>query len=124
MAKRTVVIVATLDTKGEQVDFVRNQLHELGVATCVVDAGLLAEPRTRAGISRVQVAEAGGLPLEEIEKQGRAGVITMAKRAGVVVRDLYAGGRLDAIMGLGGGQNTTIATSVMQLLPIGVPKST
>src|SRR5260370_36621208 len=39
-----------------------------------------------------------------------------------VVRRLYADGRLDGILGMGGSGGTSIATSAMRALPVGVPK--
>ena len=39
-----------------------------------------------------------------------------------IVLDLYAQGRLHGIIGLGGGQGTSIGTAAMRALPIGVPK--
>lgn len=120
--KRSVVIVATLDTKGEHVAFVRGILTELGVDTIVVDAGILSEPRTRADITRDQVAAAVGLSLSEISLRGRKGVMLMADGAAHVVGDLYRQGRVDGVMGMGGGQNTAIASTVMQALPLGIPK--
>ncbi len=120
--KRTVVVVATLDTKGEHVGFVRSILTDLGVDTIVVDTGILSEPRTHADITREEVAAAAGLSLSEISLRGRKGVVLMADGAARVVRDLYQQGRVDGVMGMGGGQNTAIASTVMQALPLGVPK--
>ena len=120
--RRTVVIVATLDTKGEHVTFVRNILAKSGVGTIVVDTGILSEPRTHADITRDEVAAAAGLSLAEIGRRGRKGVVLMADGATRIVRDLYQQGKVYAVMGMGGGQNTAIASTVMQALPLGVPK--
>ena len=46
----------------------------------------------------------------------------MAESLAVVVRRLYDEGRLDAILGMGGGGGTSIATTGMRALPFGVPK--
>ena len=119
---KTVAIVATLDTKGRQVAFVRKLLTELGVNTIVVDAGILTEPRTEPDISREQVAEAAGVPLEDIRRRGRQGVVSMAEGAAKIVADIYHRGGLDGFLGMGGGQNTAIASTVAQALPLGVPK--
>jgi uncharacterized protein (UPF0261 family) len=40
----------------------------------------------------------------------------------VVARRLYEEGRLDGILGMGGGGGTSIATTGMRALPVGVPK--
>jgi uncharacterized protein (UPF0261 family) len=46
----------------------------------------------------------------------------MAAGLAVVVRMLYDEGKVDGILGMGGGGNTSIATSGMRVLPVGVPK--
>ena len=46
----------------------------------------------------------------------------MAQGAANVVRTLYAQGRLDGILGMGGSAGTGIGTAAMRALPVGVPK--
>ena len=43
MAK-TVGIVGTLDTKGMEFQFVKEQIEASGTATCVVNTGIIGEP--------------------------------------------------------------------------------
>ena len=40
----TVVLAGTLDTKGLEYAFVRDQLHEHGVDVVLIDVGVLGEP--------------------------------------------------------------------------------
>ena len=47
-------------------------------------------------------------------------LVTQAMR--VTVSDLYAKGKFDGILAVGGLQNTTVATAAMRDLPIGLPK--
>jgi len=46
----------------------------------------------------------------------------MSKGLAVVVRKLYDEGKLDGIISMGGSGNTSIATTGMRTLPVGVPK--
>jgi len=46
----------------------------------------------------------------------------MAKGLAVVVKKLYDQGKLDGILGMGGSGGTSIATTGMRELPVGVPK--
>jgi uncharacterized protein (UPF0261 family) len=46
----------------------------------------------------------------------------MARGAAEIARRLHAEGRLDAIAGVGGSGNSSIATAAMRALPVGVPK--
>jgi uncharacterized protein (UPF0261 family) len=47
---------------------------------------------------------------------------TMAAGLAAVVRKLYDDGKLDGIIGMGGSGGTSIATTGMRALPVGVPK--
>lgn len=120
----TVVLVGTLDTKGQEYAFVRERLIETGVDVILVDTGVF-EPRGAApDISRDEVARAGGGGLAAmVERRDRGAAVTvMGRGAGVILRKLYDEGRLNAAMAIGGGGAASIASAAMTPLPIGVPK--
>jgi uncharacterized protein (UPF0261 family) len=119
-----VVLIGTLDTKGVEIAFVRDRLHEASVATLVIDAGVLAPPACTAGISREQVFAAAGTSLEAVQRDADRGKAIEAAAKGVarIVIDLHTAGRLDGVLGLGGSAGTTIGTVAMRALPFGVPK--
>jgi uncharacterized protein (UPF0261 family) len=120
----TVVLIGTLDTKGVEYDFIRKQIKKAGVDVIVVDAGVLGEPQIKPNISRQQVAKAAGADVAALAKAGDRGtaVMTMSKGAAEIARKLFAEGRLDGIMGMGGSGNSSLAAAAMQALPVGVPK--
>jgi uncharacterized protein (UPF0261 family) len=124
MTEATVVLVGTLDTKGEEYAFLRGQLERAGLAVVVVDVGTLGQPLTAADVSREQVAAEGGIDLAALTAAGDRGaaVAAMCQAAPAVVRRLYAEGRCDAVLAAGGSGNTAIATAAMRALPVGVPK--
>jgi uncharacterized protein (UPF0261 family) len=119
-----VVLVGTLDTKGEEYGWLRERLVRCGVEVVVVDAGVVGEPRTPPDIARGVVARAAGEDAEHLRKAGDRGaaVTAMANGAAEVVRRLYDEGRLHGILALGGSGGTSIATRAMRALPLGVPK--
>jgi uncharacterized protein (UPF0261 family) len=121
---RTVVIVATLDTKGEEAAYVRDHIATWGLSTILIDPGVLAEPTVESDISRYQVAQAAGTTLEALLERGEKGFAIATQTEGLctIVLDLYHNDELHGIIGLGGGQGTSIATAAMRALPIGVPK--
>jgi len=123
-AARTVVVVATLDTKGEEAAYVRDHIATWGLNTILIDPGVLAEPTVQSDISRHEVAQAAGTTLEALLARGEKGYAIARQTEGLVniVLDLYGKGQLDGIVGLGGGQGTSIGTAAMRALPIGVPK--
>jgi len=120
----TVLIVGTLDTKGEEVGYLAQFMHENGCSTMILDVGILHSPTIMADVSRQQVAQAGGIPLDELIQQGdrRLSVRTMTEGAAALTQELFAHDRVSGILGLGGGTGTHIATGIMRTLPLGIPK--
>jgi len=121
---KTIVIIGTLDSKGQEVKYVKDQIEKRGHRTLVVDAGVLGEPAFKADVSREMVAEAGGSDLAHLVAQQDVGTAVQAMIGGAVeiTKRLYAEGRLDGVMSLGGGKGTAIGTAAMRALPLGVPK--
>jgi len=120
----TVVLLGTLDTKGEEYDFLRRKVREEGVDVLLVDTGILGVPLAEPDVSREEVAEAAGADARELAESGDRGaaVEAMARGAAEIVKELHAQGRLDAVLALGGSGGTAIATHAMRELPVGVPK--
>jgi len=121
---KTVVLVGSLDTKGADFAFVKRLIEQQGLRTLVVDIGVLGEPAFRPDIAAAEVAAAGGgdwARLRSGEHKDEA-MSVMAAGLAVVVRRLFDEGRLDGILGMGGGGGTSIATAAMRVLPVGLPK--
>ena len=120
----TVVLIGTLDSKGAEYAFVRDRLHEAGVATLVVDCGTAGAPFFEPDVSAAEVAAAVGADLAALTAAGDRGqaVTTMARGAEVIARQLHADGRLQGLLALGGSGGTSIASAAARALPIGVPK--
>ncbi len=119
-----VILVGTLDTKGPEFAFLKAQVERGGCSTIVIDTGILGGPFFPPDITRAQAAQAAGVPLEELVKKNDRGyaVTMMAKGAAAVVGKLFKEGKADGIVSLGGSAGTTIGTSCMRVLPVGVPK--
>jgi uncharacterized protein (UPF0261 family) len=120
----SVLLFATLDTKGREADFVRGLLTSWGVPVTLVDVGALGTPAVPAGIPRERIFELAGTTLEEVRKKAdRGDAVTKAgEGAAALARERYARGQVSGILGLGGSAGTTIATAAMKALPLGVPK--
>jgi len=121
---KTVVIVGALDTKGVEFAFIKDLIEKEGLKTIVVDFGVMGEPYFTPQITRREVAQAGGGDLDALtsgEHKDQA-MKVMAGGLAAVVRRLYEEGHLDGIIGMGGSGGTSIATTGMRVLPVGVPK--
>jgi uncharacterized protein (UPF0261 family) len=119
-----IVLVGTLDTKGNEYRFLRDLLHQAGAETLVIDAGVLGPPAFPPDISRETVFEAAGTTYQAVAQAGDRGqaVTLAAKGVALLVNDLYKQGKVSGVLGLGGSAGTTIATSAMRALPVGIPK--
>ena len=121
---KQIAVLATLDTKGQEAEFLRQQLRALGSRAIVVDLGVLNTPAARADITRAQVARAGGTSLSTLgtsPSREAAQPVMAAGATRLLLRRLKTG-TLDGVIGLGGLQGTAICTMVMRALPYGVPK--
>ena len=120
----TVVLLGTLDTKGDEYAYIRALLSGHGVETILIDAGVLGEPRAAADVTREEVAKAVGADVRALADAGDRGaaVETMARGGAKIVTGLHAEGHLDGILALGGSGGTAVATEAMRALPVGVPK--
>lgn len=121
---KTVAVLATLDTKGAEAAFLREEISRLGGEALLIDIGVLEDPAIPAEVSAAEVARRGGRSLEDLRarpNRSEAGE-TMAKGAKAVLTDLIAQGRVQSVIGFGGTQGTNNVSSVMQDLPYGFPK--
>jgi uncharacterized protein (UPF0261 family) len=120
----TIALVGTLDTKGREYAFLRDRLREAGVDALVIDAGIHEPLGLEPDISREDVARAAGADVAALAATGDRGaaVTAMAAGAEALVRELYAAGRFDGILALGGSGGSSIAAPAMRALPVGVPK--
>ena len=124
MARRTILLVGTLDTKGEEYGYVRDLIRARGHEVLTLDLGVLGEPQIAPDIGADEVARAGGSTLEELRARRDRGTAVDVMLAGAreIVARLYKEGRFDGVLGLGGGGGTAMVSAAMRVLPVGVPK--
>jgi uncharacterized protein (UPF0261 family) len=124
MAAPTVLLLGTLDTKGDEYAYLRERLRLAGVEALIADVGVLDAPRIEPDITREEVAAEAGVDIAALavaRDRGR-GITRMADAAAALARRLYDEGRIQGVLAAGGSGNTAIATHAMQALPVGVPK--
>lgn len=121
---KTIALVGTLDTKGAEYAYVQRLIEDRGHRTLVIDVGVLGPPWISADVSRQEVAQAGGVDFASAAARRDRGeaVAAMASGIAVLLPRLYAEGRFDGVMALGGSGGSSIACAGMRALPYGVPK--
>lgn len=121
---KTIAVLATLDTKGAEAEFLKSQIESHGDQCLLIDIGVIGEVGCEADFSRKSVASAGGTELSELllgPSREVAGPVMVAG-ATTIMMDRLANDNIHAVIGMGGTQGTTSCTGVMQALPYGFPK--
>ncbi|BDG74290.1 Tm-1-like ATP-binding domain-containing protein [Roseomonas fluvialis] len=114
-----VLVVGTLDTKGDELRFMRDILREAGVPVRLVDLSTTGR-HTGADVPAHQVAA--------FHPRGAAGVLTgdrgtaVAGMTDAFARWLARQGGIAGILSAGGSGGTAMVAPAMRALPIGVPK--
>lgn len=119
-----IALIATLDTKGPEIVFIRDRLNELGADGLIIDSGIINQPTVSADITREEVADASGRGLAAIQAAGSRGAAVEQMQEGlrVLSRRLFEAGRIDAALCIGGAEGAQLGAAFMHVLPIGVPK--
>jgi uncharacterized protein (UPF0261 family) len=121
-----IVIVCNLDTRGEDIVFVKQLIADRGHEPILLDFSMEEPPPFPGDIRTEDVAARGGLPIEVVREKYRSDRDTATNNqiagAAAIVQDLLKQGRVHGVIGIGGGTATLVATSIMKRLPFGMPK--
>ena len=122
---KTVCILGAFDTKGLEYAFLREQILSQGADIVTINTGVMGSTDLfPIDIEADEVAAAGGGDLAAIrEKKDRGEAMrAMAEGAAALLEKLYAEGRFDGVIGMGGSVGSSVITAAMRALPVGVPK--
>lgn len=121
---KVVAVLGTLDSKGAEYAYLKQEIEAQGVSTLVIDTGVFGNPPFTPDISAAEVAAAAGGDLAALaaaKDRGEA-VALMSRGAAIILARLAGEGRIHAAIAMGGGGGTTIGSTAMQALPVGFPK--
>lgn len=127
MQPPTILLLGTVDTKGDEIAFVRQCIEHAGGHALVMDVGVLGGGSGKADIADItssEVAAAAGMTLQQAAASGdeNSAMRTMARGASLLALQLQAQGRIDGMLALGGTMGTDLALDVALGLPLGFPK--
>ena len=124
--KKGIVIICNLDTRGEDIIFVKEMIEERCLNAVLVDVSMEEPPPFAGDVTCEEVAERGGLTIEEVRRCYREdrdeATQNQIRGAAAIVEDLFKEGKVHGIFGVGGGTATLISTAIMRKLPFGMPK--
>ena len=123
--KKSVLIIATLDTKGPEAAYLRDGLNRLGISTTVIDSGILGKPLgITPDISKEALAISGGTTIENLQNAGTRGRAVEQMRTLVIqkVNELHSMGGILGAIAIGGAEGSVMGAGAIMKLPIGIPK--
>jgi uncharacterized protein (UPF0261 family) len=123
MTAKPVWVVATLDTKSDEADYVCNLLEAAGISVTLADVSTsgscLSAPK-RTYLSPEDIASH--------HPQGRTAIFTRDRGTAIAAMSdalellVKSRGDIGGMLGLGGSGGTALITRAMRALPMGVPK--
>ena len=122
---KTIVIIGTLDTKGEEALYLKELIKRRGHHPLVMDVGTGGKVSFRPDFTREEVALATGRTLKEIlttTEKYTDGLTTMAMGAKSIIQKLLAEKKIDGLLSIGGALGTTETLMIMRDLPLNIPK--
>ncbi|QVL29973.1 Tm-1-like ATP-binding domain-containing protein [Telmatocola sphagniphila] len=124
MGTKTVLLIGTLDTKGAEIEYLRDLLSSQSLQVAIMDCGVLGESAKFAKITSQEIFAAAGTTLDLVRRRNDRGeAIDLAARGAVkVATGLASRGQIQGVLGIGGSAGSTIASAVMRALPYGLPK--
>jgi uncharacterized protein (UPF0261 family) len=126
MSPPHILVVGTVDTKSDEINFLCEQVLAAGGVPHVMDVGVLGDGTSsfKVAVSNVEVARAAGMTLEDVRTSGdeNSAMQAMATGAARVAVQWHAAGRMHGLVALGGTMGTDLSLEVASALPLGVPK--
>ena len=120
---KTIGIAACLDTKLYEAAFVRDKLAAMGFHPLVLDISTAGATPDWADVKREQILDLAGYSWEQMAGLTKEQAIgRMAESFSLMLLKLCRERAIDAVLGMGGLQNTVICSRAMQALPLGFPK--
>ena len=119
-----ILIIGTVDTKSDEIAYLRERVHVAGGKALVMDVGVLGRGGLVADFSNAEVAQAAGVSLQEVRETGdeNLAMLLMARGASLLASQLRASNGMDGLLALGGTMGTDLALDVANALPLGCPK--
>ncbi|MGA2400287.1 MAG: Tm-1-like ATP-binding domain-containing protein [Syntrophobacteraceae bacterium] len=120
--KPKIIVAGVLDTKGNEIRFIADRVKAAGGEPLILELSVGKEVGW-ADIGLSEVLACAGHKSEEIfaMERGKASDI-IVEGAIKRVSQLLAARQVDGIIAMAGSMGTSMATRIMQTLPIGFPK--
>ena len=119
-----VYAIATLDSKGHELDFLAEAVREAGAEVVRVDVSLSGAPQTVPDVNREQVADwhpdGRSTVLKAPSREAAMDAMSLALTRFLLAE--CASGKLQAAIGMGGSEGTSLIAPALRALPLGTAK--
>ena len=122
---KIICLIGAFDTKGVDYKFLRENILSKGHGVFTVNTGVLGSTELfPVDVETDMIVKAAGGNLEKLREKRDRGEAMKVVSAGVeeLIKSLYVEGKFNGIIGMGGSGGTSVITSAMRALPLGVPK--
>ena len=121
---KTILVIGTYDTKDDELNYICNAIKGQGGKVLSMDVSVLGDPSQATDISKHDVAGAADKTIEDAIAAGdeNKAMQIMALGASRLCAQLFADGKIDGLVGLGGSMGTDLVLDCCRALPLGVPK--
>lgn len=121
--KKTILFIASMDTKQEEINLAADIAREKGCNTLILDTSTKTVIPGAGDISPIEILEFNHVSWDEFETMGKGVRIEMMANAVIAyTKELYKQKKFDGVMSIGGGQNSKMSADAMKELPYGIPK--
>ncbi|MDO4977166.1 MAG: Tm-1-like ATP-binding domain-containing protein [Eubacteriales bacterium] len=120
---KTIALIGTFDTKGEEYLYIKNKIENLGFHTLTIHVGVF-EATFTPDINHDSVALMADHMIEELQEAKDRGMAMDVLSRGLceMIPKLFEEKLFDGVLALGGSGGTSLITPCMRMLPLGIPK--
>lgn len=120
--KPEIIVAGILDTKGAEIQYIAERVKAAGGQPTILELSV-GHQVGWADISVGEVVAKAGHTTEKIFSLDRGQASDIIVEGGIkLVAELLENGKLDGMIAYGGSMGASIATRIMQSLPVGIPK--
>ena len=126
--KKTILLVGTCDSKGDEILFMKDIIESKGHRCLVLDMGLRKDPANfTPDITRKMLSKMVDRDLDELIAAAEAGryevaVEELGRGALMMVEQLNERKEIDGVLGIGGSMGAALTLKIFRALPVGFPK--
>ncbi|MCX5814320.1 MAG: Tm-1-like ATP-binding domain-containing protein [Proteobacteria bacterium] len=120
--KPRIIVAGILDTKGTEIKFIADRVRAAGGEPIILELSLKEETGWADVSLSALLSRAGRAPEELVSMVRTEAAEIIVASALEVVAEMIAQDRLDGMIAFGGSTGTSMATRIMRVLPIGMPK--